>query len=286
MGLTSNYVARIMDPNYEEMRRYDTVKEWAPEMIEMRYEFLRQLDHTIQDPSLGVHGQAAHLGDDGKLYSGRPIVPPRTHGKSSSSSSQKSPVATFKTTPAPSISTSFAQPPSKLDGHKILLKGSIIGRLKKIDIAGENLNFRNITSTPSGDFSDLVGGLYFTKNPQVAWKYADWARKFVDGQVVPVGIMHIAIPNELFDSMLEVHGNDWKEFVFANRTGNAVINASYRLGYLRGVEWLVGPICKASMENVQDYSSSDEVQSLKLAGNETAQQFWTGSGIMIDTLSQ
>lgn len=42
--------------------------------------------------------------------------------------------------------------------------------------------------------------LYLTKQAPVAWEYAQWAKQFFDVAVVPVGILTIAVPNNLLPS--------------------------------------------------------------------------------------
>jgi hypothetical protein len=39
---------------------------------------------------------------------------------------------------------------------------------------------------------------------RVAWEYTEWAKKIVDGNVVPRGIVTIAIPDHLLTSIAPV----------------------------------------------------------------------------------
>jgi hypothetical protein len=241
IGLSSNYQSRIMHAELSDMRRMASAKEWALEMVELRYEFLLQLDAVIKVPARGIGKKVSHMSLDGRLQPGRPEIPAR--GSSSKA------VPKLKNFIPPEASAASAEyPPDELPGHRIFLKGGAMHRLQRVFTDDGQLLFSNICSNPPGDFSRITGGLYMTKNPQVAWRYAQWAKKLVDGNVVPVGIMTVAVPAELLASMKELYG-EWRRFVWVNRKGSEPLPKD--LEYLEDFQWLVGPVCSKSNIQIQ-----------------------------------
>ena len=280
IGMTSNFQNRIMDPEFEDMRKMGTAKGWVLEAIETRYVFLQQLDNIIETPALGVARKTSYLDLQGNFQPGRPPIPERQ-------SSKKLPaMGIFKYPTKVSSSTTVDQPKVSLEDHKILYKGGALCRLQKIQMENGQLNFAKILSPSPGDFDGFVGGLYFNKQSQVAHRYAKWAEKVVDGKVVPVGIMRVAVPNDLLTSIAEIYGTDWQEFVYANRTAQVPFDHNHHLHYLDGFSWLVGPICSQSNEVVQELASQGDIKAMKLERGEMASQIWTGKKSMCLLLDQ
>jgi hypothetical protein len=268
IGLSSNYQSRIMDTDFSAMRRMASAKEWALEMVELRYEFLLQLDAVIKAPSRGIGKKVSHMSLDGKLQPGRPDIPAR-----SSSSKAVPPMKNF--IPQQASAAAVEYPPDELAGHKLFFKGGVMHRLQKVFTKDGQLLFTNVCSLPPGDLSRITGGLYMTKNPQVAWRYAQWAKKLVDGNVVPVAIMTVAVPVELLASTKELYGEEWRRFVWVNRKGSEPLPKD--LEYLEDFRWLIGPVCSKSNIQVQEMKDISELELWKLCGGETAQQIWTGN---------
>jgi hypothetical protein len=272
IGVTNLFQQRIMDEEFAEMRLTGSCKEWILEMIAMRSEFLQTLDAVIKTPSQGVKRKVSHLDINGSLKPG-PRIPKR--------GSSLPLGGTFSTSGSgPSIATASEDAPDELDGHKMLFKGGTLARLQKVH-DGNNLNFIKLNTTPPGDFSDL-SGLYLTKNAEVAWKYASWAKKLIDGNVVPVGTMKIAIQDYLFSSSRDIYGEEWRRFVWGCR--NEKIPAE--LEYLTEFQWLFGGLCRQSQNLVTKMTDQSQLEVWKLKGNETASQYFTGHRAMFNLLQK
>lgn len=276
IGMTRLFQRNVMDPDFGDMRAMGSLKEWVLEAAAMRFEFLRSLSHIITTPARGVKKQVSHMSLDGKLAPGPyPTIPTR-------SSSLKGPAVGNFNAPAPG--TKPQEPSTRIEGYKTFYKGSTLPRLEAIFIQNGNaVNFNNVLSSPPGNFSRLIGGLYLTKHEQVAWRYAQWAKKIVDGNVVPIGIMTVAIPDELLSSMAEVVGDDWRRFVWINRRGDELMPEE--LNYLQEYQWLVGSICAISNDRVVDMEDISELEAWRLNG-EAVQQVWTGDNYMLNLLNQ
>ena len=53
-----------------------------------------------------------------------------------------------------------------------------------------------------------------TKQYAVAWEFAKWVWQKAEGIVVPVGILHVAVPRQIFQAAQEVIGDDWRHMVW------------------------------------------------------------------------
>lgn len=274
LGLSSNFQSRIMDPEFADMRLSGSLKYWIVQMLEDRYHFLLTLDDVIKEPPTKTLGKkTSSLGLDNKIFTkAGPAVPPR--------SSSKAPALGAFDPPKPDIATATDEPPNSLPDHLMLWKGGAMTRLESLIREDKTLNFQALASTPPGDFSSISRGLYLTKHEQVAYRYAEWAHKLVDGDAVPVGLLRVAIPREYLVSSHELVGEEWREFVWANRN---LESSPAQFDYLAEFQWLVGPICRNSNDQVKRMKDASEIAVWKLAGagghgSETASQHYT-SGV-------
>jgi hypothetical protein len=274
IGLTSNYQARVMDPAYNHMRLAGSAKHWAIEMMTMRMEFLYSIDNFIKAPAQGPNRKVSHMDLAGQLKSGPPYpIPTRVSSKGPD-------IGSFKTS-GPSTETATDDPPENIDGYQMFYKGGDIARLKTIHFQNSRLNMIGILSSPPGDFSARQSGLYLTKQAQVAWEYAQWAKKIVDGNVVPVGILTIAIPKHLLTSIAQVVGDQWRQLVWASRRREP---EDVALAYLGEFQWLTGPLCRLSTNRFKKMSDLAEIEIWKLQSGETASQHYTASASMFTQL--
>lgn len=163
----------------------------------------------------------------------------------------------------------------------MLFKGGTLARLQKVH-DGNNLNFIELTSTQPGDFSDLSCGLYFAKNAEAAWKYASWAEKLIDGNVVSVGIMKVAIHDYLFSSSREIYGEEWRRFVWGCRNMKMLADLECLIEF----QWLVGGLCRQSQNLVAKMTDQSQLEVWKLKGNETVSQYFTGHRAMFNLLNK
>lgn len=170
--------------------------------------------------------------------------------------------------------------------HKIFFKGGSMQSLKGFIMKDGALNFRHpsILSSPPGDFSETTLGLYLTTQHKAAWEYAHWKAKVVDGKVVPVEIMTLAVPQELLASKVEVYGDVWRDFVWSNRKPGIMLDD--RFDYISGSTWCVGPLCAHSQDIFDSLKDKSEIEVWKLERGECASQWFTSSRAMLQLLSE
>lgn len=89
----------------------------------------------------------------------------------------------------------------------------------------------------------------------------EWAKKIVDGNVVPVGILTIAIPKHLLTSIAQVVGDQWRQLVWASRRREP---EDVALAYLGEFQWLTGPLCRLSTNRFKKMSDLAEIEIWKL----------------------
>ena len=209
MGLSSNFQARLMAEEFRDMRLSGSLKEWVIDMMEMRSEFLVGLNDVIKaSPHRNTNRRVSKMDIDGSITTlAGPEIPAR-------SSSKTPKTGTFGSS---SLATTAAEPPRFLDQHTMFYKGGAIRRLETIYAEAGGLNFAAIGSTPPGDFSPTLRGLYLTKHEQVAWRYAQWKCKLADNDVVPIGMLKVAIPNSLLGSIKELYGDERSSLVWLSR---------------------------------------------------------------------
>lgn len=277
MGMTANFRARVMTNEFRDMRDMGSAKEWVLYMIEMRWSFLNDLDSVVTTPALGVEKKASHLDPSGQFTSTSIQVPKQSSSKSSTPKTGK-----FKPTP-PLVQTSSNPPPSVV-GHQMLFKGTNLSRLEEVFIGPDKrrLNFNRIVSLPPGDFSAVTGGLYLTSQPWVAYRYAEWAAIIADGQVVPMGLLTVAIPQHLMSSIQTVGGEQWSKLVWQSRKQTELFP---EVNYLQNFSWLEGPICCKNNAAVRRMHRRSEVFAWTRHGQQ-ARQTWTGSPSMLQLLNE
>lgn len=271
MGLSGGFVSRLMAPEWTDMRCSGSLKEWVFELIITRYDFLQSLDQVMRGPSRGFKAPVFRA-------TTAPPVPPR------GSSQEQPPSGVFKKS-GPSTATRVDEEiPTEVEGRRVLYKGGSLSRLQSIKRNDGSLNFRAILSTPPGDFSRSTRGLYVTKQKEITHKYARWAEQIVDGKVIPVGILTIAIPTSMLASCYELVGEEWRQYVWACRRGD---DTPSHLEHLDNFQWIVGPLCMQSTEVIERLDSSSQLKVAKLANRETSHQlFGSDTGNTMTLLNQ
>lgn len=109
------------------------------------------------------------------------------------------------------------------------------------------------------------------------------AKRLVDGSVVSIGILTVAVPNHLLSSICELHGDDWRRVVWSCRRYDPKPND---LRYVDTYQWLVGPIGAQSTNAVERMQDMSELCLLKLPHGETAQQYFAANDSIIDLLDE
>jgi hypothetical protein len=262
LGCSSSMRMRIMDDAFEQVRLTDSAAAWFLDTVEIAWRFLAGLDRTIKKKQRR---------NDDRMDSPDPLIPPSKATKPSlktvinqSSSSSSSRIATE------------VDVPNSIEGKQMLFKGGDMNRLLSIFKDDGTLNLVGIASTPPTDFHPFHPGLlYFSKQKEVAYKYAGFAL----ARVPPAegAIMQVAIPSSLLSSAREVFGSEWRDMVWHSR--NARVHAEeddymfpQRLHHLQNSSILIGEICGQGSHQIRRMHDPSELTAMRLDCGRKASQ--------------
>ena len=139
----------------------------------------------------------------------------------------------------------------------------------------------SMRSRTCGDFSSIDDGWYFVKQYESAYRFTRFAAHLLNGNAVPVAILHIAVPKHILASVREMSGDAWREFVWSNRHGR---RDRLRGRGLDGHDWLAGPVCVQNTSQVERLDDKSQLRREKLANDQVAVQYWTNNDDVQDTL--
>ena len=277
--MTNNFQNAIMQDDLTNMRLTRSAKARVVESIQMKMRFLYDLDVATTD----------------QLTKG-PLRPAPVQFSSASGPGPSSPAegsskrgqASASTAKAPALPTVAAtEDITNLPNHRILFIGRDYSRLRSTWGENGRLWFGKLTSTPPEDFHYDMGGLYFSNDRQTAWEYCEFAaRVLADGLTVPVGILEVAVPNDLFASRFDLHGDTWKKIVWCSRRDADYPEDLEELH--ENFQWLTGRICKQSTPAINEMSVTDinQLEGFTLKTGDKAYQWWTNKYAMYRLLSE
>lgn len=277
IGLTKNFQGRLMVPEAAEMRSMASAKEWIIHMITIRYEFLESLDNVLKTPSRGVHRPASLTTESerlGSLDTNSHEVP--KHG---SSDGRFPSMAKFKFGPFEA-----SEPPDKVEGCEILYQAGAMNRLESIFKKYGALDFNQIRSDSPTDFSSETKGLYLITKREAALAYAQMIARLVDGSVVPVGILQVAIPDHLCSAYVLDDGENWRRYVWScrNKEGPLLDDLSHN----QELRWVLKPMCKQGRSRIKKMKDSSELDLWRPSNGQAVRQIFTSNQHMIKSLSE
>jgi len=266
-GIADHMRARILDPQFEHIRLGACASEWALDTIMLSWEYLDGLDKRVKKSQ-----------DEKNLRSGSPD--PSTKP----SRALKGPsIRSGLHDGAASLKLAVDQPPPpELAGRSFFYKGGGYTRLKSIFNTDGSLDLTDIVSVPPCDFHPSKYDLCFTKQEDVARKYASYAHRRVPPQEPT--IMIVAVPSDFCSSATQVFGSDWKKLVWYSRSKRALIaNGGIlpkELQVYDEAEVLIGNICYQSTHQIEKMKDYEELKYLTTAlGNKASQVTLRGSSM-------
>ncbi|KAI9830171.1 MAG: hypothetical protein M1819_005848 [Sarea resinae] len=260
-GISENTRARILHPDYRELRLTGTASYWALDTIDLCWEFLEDLDGRIiqkKQESARVASPDPNIQPSAALRPTlRPTLTQAIHG------------------PRPIYSLlTEAIPPSQVDGCMILYKGGSYERFLSVFRPDGTLNLEPILSRPPTDFHPAYPLLYFTKHIEVAQKYASYVALRIPPE--EAGIMYVAVPREIMEGQRSVYHPDWRDIIWHSRNRHAyTANAGRLPPSLRTYEQapvLVGDICGQATSRVSRMSDQSQLEPLRLRSGGRATQ--------------
>ena len=268
MGITQTLSDKIMDPEFRDLRLTQNARYWVIDIIEAKFLFLTSLDTNVLGSRASAQGPVS-------------LQARLERSKKSSGASSQAQKHKAEREPQPQLQTSAA-PQAISATESILLKGGDCARLQKairLDTDLTDVNrIQNARSTPPGDFAGFAMGLYLTKQRQVAYQYASYTRKRLETageDPIAVGILQVVIPRELTAGSVDIYGETWQEFVWNHRMQRPTPD---HLRWIDDAPMVIGPVVMCSPDKfkklVHDGMKHEALEPLKLAGGETASQYF------------
>jgi hypothetical protein len=268
MGITQTMCDKILDPEFSDIRLTQNARYWVIDTIEAKFLFLTSLNTNVLGSKVSDQGPVS-------------LQARLERSKKSSSASSQPQKYKAEREPQPQILAS-AVPQAISDTELVLLKGGDCGRLQKAIRVGTDLKdvnrIENVRTIPPGDFAGIAVGLYFTKQRQVAYRYASYARNrfLTDGEdPIAVGILQVVIPRELTAGSVDIYGAKWQEFVWNHRLQHPTPD---HLRWIEKAPMVIGPVSTCSpdkfMRLVHDGMDYRALEPLRLAGGESVTQYF------------
>ncbi|KAK1818936.1 hypothetical protein LTR12_006624 [Friedmanniomyces endolithicus] len=267
MGIKAEKRQAILDPEFTQLRMRGTAETWAKDIVQTIYDWFRDdLDNILTHTSKSAKGHKPRAGSPNPNVAASPAIRPSSSRPSSSSGpSQQS---------QPIVEVSVAVPATAPRNHTMIYKGGATSRLRKMWPREESnkIDLTKLHSTLPTDYSpNNAFMLYFAKNKPLAHHYAKYAQGTLNP--VPASILHIAIPEDLLTSPVEVFGKNFQDLVFESRSGRKDENIlSGHLQRFTKATLLVGSVSWQSNNVIARMKDSGDVKAMKL-GTESPSQY-------------
>jgi hypothetical protein len=258
-GINDATRTRIMDPNFKSLRLTGSASEWALDTLKLSWEFLEGLDARLKKSKR-----------ENDIRSISPALSAKPSKAIKPSSSLTSALHAESSSLKLAIET---ETPKHIEGRTLLYKGGAWTRLTSIFDPDGSLNVEQILSTPPVDFHPTNLDLYFTKQWDVAKKYAGYAMRRVPPQEATV--LTVAVPSSFLASSREIFGEAWKRLVWYSRNlGARIKNGGLPtdLDEYVNADVLLGNICGAGTWQIRRMKSPDELTVLKTDEGEKGTQ--------------
>ncbi|KZF20519.1 hypothetical protein L228DRAFT_249276 [Xylona heveae TC161] len=298
IGIKTRLRQAILTPEYKDIRLSETCHYWINETMQCDFQFLESISNRILQkitslPSLSSGGETmSEFGPASPPPSAELFVEPyempasagRVKGKNksravgseySARSFEESPTKKPKLDPddpfsSTKLDVSSAAPEKPKEPTIVLYKGGDLVRLESaLTLEPNKKGLLRIMTHPPTDLSSLELRLYFTSQHEIAEKYAGYAHVRNEGGR-GAGILHAEIPTRFLADIVDIYGEEWREFVWCCRQ---IIDLPDHLEYLahqpviRAPSWLF-PNAKAQKPT----TTKADVLPFKLDGNNTASQ--------------
>ncbi|KAM0795268.1 hypothetical protein BDR22DRAFT_977122 [Usnea florida] len=239
MGASKELRTRIMIPEYQNIRLIKTPMAWVLQTMKERWLELMNMDNYVLGRSKSMDDEA----DDKKHLTVECVVQERT-----------------------------------AEADEIhLFKGGAYARLVEAfqgeDLPGPRYVTLSIASLPPTDFSQGELSTYWTKDLELAEKFAGYAKARVAAAHAS-GILHMIVSKTIIQSAVQFREtSNWQEFVFVNSLRLPVPN---HLAYLDNAEALIGPmVCESRRQILRRHlngATYTSMQAFKLVGGAKAMQ--------------
>ncbi|KAI9807144.1 MAG: hypothetical protein M1825_005862 [Sarcosagium campestre] len=267
MGIQSRLRRDILDEEFKDLRCTQSAKYWVLETFEERIEFLLGLNSSIASKAVQAPARQTARPSSPSSHA-HPSRPTSSRGESTSKSS---PVGVVSPPSAESVPEE-----DKVVGpdEQIFYKGGSLDRLQAGKVGEQGLDMRKIRTPPPSDFCGSESGCYMTKQKELAWIYANYAKRRQSSRSIPIAIMYTIIKKVVLAPGLHIFGTDQlRRFFWAMRLEQRI---PQDLKVYNDANILSGSCCQMSNDEMKDLQRAGGnhtmVRTGRLTGGDIATQ--------------
>ncbi|GJC86873.1 hypothetical protein ColLi_09711 [Colletotrichum liriopes] len=266
MGISEDMQRRIMNPEFNDIRRTRSAEEWALDNLEETFDFLAGLSRRIEKLRKANTIDRVKSPDENKKPT--PAIRPDRQERSGASSSSG-------TGSLPSPATVSPHPPKAIGGRTMMYKGGSEARIQDSISEAQGLRIGKLYSTAPTDFHPASNTLlYFTKHHDVALKYARYQAERLPP--IKAAVLQVAIPNNLLSDAREICGENWRDLVWNSRNKRLHADGIELPGHLRQFvdnDVLVSNLCTDTTDKISlRLDNKSQLQIFKLPNGVKATQ--------------
>ncbi|GKT53540.1 hypothetical protein ColTof4_05716 [Colletotrichum tofieldiae] len=283
MGISEDMQRRIMNPEFNDIRRTRSAEEWALDNLGETFDFLAGLSRRIEKLRKANTIDRVKSPDENKMPT--PAIRPGRHDRSGASSSSGSfppgrqersgASSSSGTGSLPSPATVSSTPTKAIDGRTMMYKGGSEARIQDSISEAQGLRIGKLYSTAPTDFHPASNTLlYFTKHHDVALKCARYQAERLPP--IKAAVLQVAIPNNLLSDAREIYGENWRDLVWNSRNKRLHADGIELPGHLRQFvdnDVLVSNLCTDTTDKISlRLDNKSQLQIFKLPNGVKATQ--------------
>ncbi|GKT88034.1 LOW QUALITY PROTEIN: hypothetical protein Ct61P_05884 [Colletotrichum tofieldiae] len=276
MGISEDMQRRIMNPEFNDIRRTRSAEEWALDNLEETFDFLAGLSRRIEKLRKANTIDRVKSPDENKKPT--PAIRPGRHDRSGASSSSVFLLVVRNVLwhwQSSFTCDSFTHSPKAIDGRTMMYKGGSEARIQDSISEAQGLRIGKLYSTAPTDFHPASNTLlYFTKHHDVALKYARYQAERLPP--IKAAVLQVAIPNNLLSDAREIYGENWRDLVWNSRNKRLHADGIELPGHLRQFvdnDVLVSNLCTDTTDKISlRLDNKSQLQIFKLPNGVKATQ--------------
>ncbi|POS77274.1 hypothetical protein DHEL01_v204325 [Diaporthe helianthi] len=247
LGLSTDLVNRIMNPEFDDIRAGGTPFFWATDSVKEAYFYLCHLAKKTEK---------VLKADPDRINSPAPNATPKKATKVSANLGRE----------RIDVLWEAARRPGNIEGRTTFYKGGSKWRLENAFGGEHGIDITALLSSPPTDFHPSAAYLYTTKQKEVALRYCRYQAERVPS--VEPGLLALALPTSTLPEPLQVFGDDWFDLIWSSRCNRALLQNFGRLPehlepYERA-DILVGEICGTSSDKIERLDNKRELTRITI----------------------
>lgn len=248
LGLKTDLINRIMNPEYDDIRVGGTPLFWAVDSVQEAYSYLSYIikkeEMVMKEDPQRINSPAPNATPQKALRISGTLGPDRTD-----------------------VLWIAAQKPQNTEGRQLFYKGGSKHRLQQVFGGANGIDLTAILSTPPTDFHPTSASyLYFSKQKEVALQYCRYQAE----RVPPIepALLVMALPTSTLPEQTPVFGDDWFDLIWSSRREETRRQNRGKLPeHLKSYEEadiLMGDVCNTSSDKMSRLNDKREITRIRI----------------------